>query len=535
LTGTDSNYQPDETYTYDENGNRTMTGYETDADNRLTSDGTYTYEYDGEGNRTKRTTIATGETVEYTWDYRNRLTAVTYKDSEGETTEVVTYTYDVFDRRIAKSVDGTPVERYVYDGANILFVFDGEGNLKARYLQGPGIDNTLAQEDGQGNVTWLLPDDQGTIRDVIGNDGVVLDHLTYDSFGNILTQTNSSDAPRYTFTGREWDADAGLFYYRARWYDAGTGCFISDDPLEFVAGDANIARYCGNDPGNGVDPMGLQGEVSSQSSWGDPTQADLLSRFPPGSAIREFPPRFDGTPPIPYPPLDNGSRLWMISPPSMSMSTPSTTTSVIRPEPTPGSPIPGSYSPGGGFLSDRTSEIDLAIRVARDSEDASSEDVVCLDWALNGDWHRVPGDTPRTGVGGGVDYNAAVAAKLIPPNFDEQAILKNPALFASALDAWFGSPTSRIRGRRCGPNDFAGVNQHKVAVYIYTAFELNDGLKPGRGFVKDYHVITQQGDCTWTEKRGKTPGVNPTSPAKQKSKVFVGYWMIDTPPRVPLK
>ncbi len=54
LTGVDSNYQTDETYTYDANGNRTNTGYTTGTNNRLTSDGTYNYEYDDEGNRPPR-------------------------------------------------------------------------------------------------------------------------------------------------------------------------------------------------------------------------------------------------------------------------------------------------------------------------------------------------------------------------------------------------------------------------------------------------------------------------------------------------
>ena len=51
LAAADYSYQTDETYTYDANGNRTNTGYDTDPNNRLTSDGVYNYEYDDEGNR----------------------------------------------------------------------------------------------------------------------------------------------------------------------------------------------------------------------------------------------------------------------------------------------------------------------------------------------------------------------------------------------------------------------------------------------------------------------------------------------------
>lgn len=65
--------QADEVYNYDNNGNRTNPGYVTGEYNRLLSDDTYNYEYDPEGNRTKRTEIATGTVTEYVWDHRNRL------------------------------------------------------------------------------------------------------------------------------------------------------------------------------------------------------------------------------------------------------------------------------------------------------------------------------------------------------------------------------------------------------------------------------------------------------------------------------
>ena len=61
LTGTNNTSQPNEAYSYDANGNRTNTGYQTGANNQLLRDGTYSYTYDNEGNRTSRTNIATGK------------------------------------------------------------------------------------------------------------------------------------------------------------------------------------------------------------------------------------------------------------------------------------------------------------------------------------------------------------------------------------------------------------------------------------------------------------------------------------------
>ncbi|MEJ7590407.1 MAG: Ig-like domain-containing protein, partial [Planctomycetaceae bacterium] len=81
VTVVDHSYQTDETYTYDANGNRTNTGYTTGTNNRVTSDGTYNYAYDDEGNRISRTKISDSTKIEYTWDYRNRLTAVVNKNA----------------------------------------------------------------------------------------------------------------------------------------------------------------------------------------------------------------------------------------------------------------------------------------------------------------------------------------------------------------------------------------------------------------------------------------------------------------------
>jgi RHS repeat-associated protein len=258
LTGADHTTQADEAYSYDANGNRTNAGYGNGTNNRLLTDGVYNYQYDDEGNRTRRVEIATGSVTEYVWDYRNRLTSVLFKDGAGVVTKTIEYLYDVSDRRIGKSIDGAVAERYVYDGSNIALVFDGAGSQTHRYLYGTGVDTVLADERG-GAVVWALADNQGTIRDLVDGNGTILNHITYDSFGKIVSQSNASVEFRYGYTGREQDAETGLDYYRARYYDAVNGRFISEDPIGFNAGDGNLYRYVGNSPTNFVDPSGNVG------------------------------------------------------------------------------------------------------------------------------------------------------------------------------------------------------------------------------------------------------------------------------------
>lgn len=268
---------PDESYSYDANGNRISSSihgddYQTGAGNRLVSDGIYNYEYDNEGNLSRRTEILTGNLREFQWDYRNRLVAVIDKDNVGNQIQQVDFTYDVFDRRIAKAVDTNlqdtvpaVVTHFIYEGGEVHLEFvdkDGISSvnqpvLDKRYLHSFEVDQVLAQEEANGNVFWHLGDKLGTVRDLVDIGGNLVNHLTYDSFGNVIAQTNSTVHNRYQFTGREFDSETGLYYYRARYYNSGTGNFISNDPIGFASGDVNLYIYVRNDTINSLDPTGL--------------------------------------------------------------------------------------------------------------------------------------------------------------------------------------------------------------------------------------------------------------------------------------
>jgi len=102
-----------------------------------------------------------------------------------------------------------------------------------------------------------MTDRQGSVRQIADTDGVILDAITYDSFGNILSESNPSQGDRFKHHAREWEAAVDLYSNRARWYSARDGAFISEDPLGFDAQDTNLARYVGNNPVNQTDPTGL--------------------------------------------------------------------------------------------------------------------------------------------------------------------------------------------------------------------------------------------------------------------------------------
>ena len=268
-----------ESYSYDLNGNRNSTGYATGTDNELTASSGATYTYDNAGNLVSTTNTSTHVTASYTYDYRNRLTQVTVGG-----TIVATYTYDALDRRIGIKESGTQTWT-AYDGtsadAHPYADFTGAsgGSLSERYLFGHGVvngavvDQILARTSAGGTTAWYLTDELGSVRDIASSSGIVLDHIVYDSFGNVLSETNAANGDRFKFAGMEYDATTGQYYDRARDYSAVAGRFTAQDPLAFAAADTNLYRYVGNAPTDIIDPSGKEWVVvwAYWPTWIQPT------------------------------------------------------------------------------------------------------------------------------------------------------------------------------------------------------------------------------------------------------------------------
>jgi RHS repeat-associated protein len=268
-TGTLNSSNHTFTYNYDLNGNRTSTStdingslvsatYTTGTGNELLSDGTYKYTYDNDGNLVSQTNIATGYVTYYTWDYRNRLIEVKQEDNHGNVLNDEKFTYDVNNNRIAVTLNGTTQLYTVYDGANPYMDFNGSGTLTQRYLYNPNsLSQFYGQVNGSGSAQWFLTDNINSIRQIISASGTVLDAITYDPYGNILNQTNSTNAPRLMFAGGAVDSITGNVQFDARPYNTGDGRFLTQDWEGFAAGDSNLFRYVFNDPLEFIDPTGL--------------------------------------------------------------------------------------------------------------------------------------------------------------------------------------------------------------------------------------------------------------------------------------
>jgi RHS repeat-associated protein len=237
---------------------------------------------------------STGEAgQEYTWDHRNRLVATIDYDCNGTPnnysddteTKRVDYIYDAFNQLIKRTVDGdgnlattTDVDQkfFLYDMGQVALEFHKEGSdnvtagdLEHRYLWNPAaVDQLLADEQvnslsnaAANDTLWALTDHLGSVRDLVDDAGVLQNHKSYDSFGNVIAETNASADTAFGYTGRYLDEATGLQNNLHRWYDASVGRWISEDPIGFAAGDANLYRYVGNMPGIYVDPSGLDRDI----------------------------------------------------------------------------------------------------------------------------------------------------------------------------------------------------------------------------------------------------------------------------------
>jgi RHS repeat-associated protein len=250
---------PTEEYRYDNNGNRT---YETNThfgitgrtfthsieDHIITTD-TATYEFDTDDRLSKVTEGS--DITDYVYFSTGELVSVTLPDDTR-----IDYTHDPLGRRIAKKINGTIVEKYLWSGqTTLLAVFDGNDNLLQRFEYGDDRMPNAMQSNG---TTYYLAYDQvGTLRLVTDTAGVVIKQIDYDSFGDIIIDTNPFFTVPFGFAGGLHDRDTGLVRFGYRDYMPKIGKWTAKDPIGFAGGDSNLYGYVLNDPINLVDLNGL--------------------------------------------------------------------------------------------------------------------------------------------------------------------------------------------------------------------------------------------------------------------------------------
>jgi len=255
--GTGKHKRVVESYTYDANGNRisatvygtTTTGSYTLDDNLIVY-GDNTYRYDEDGYLVEKT--APQGSTSYTYNTLGALTKVVLPN--GTTIE---YPQDVLNRRVAKKVNGQVVEKYLWeDLTTLLAVYDKDDNLIQRF-EYADMRMPVAMRDAQGEKYYLHYDQVGSLCAVSDSNGNIVKEITYDTYGNIVSDSNPSFKVPFGFAGGLYDPDTKLTHFGYREYDAYTGKWTAKDPILFAGGDSNLYGYVLNDPVNLVDPEGL--------------------------------------------------------------------------------------------------------------------------------------------------------------------------------------------------------------------------------------------------------------------------------------
>ena len=249
LTAATHPNQTNESYTYEDVGNRVASHqgstYTYQPYNRLVTANGSTFGYDTNGNLISKTDGSGSWT--YTYDFENRLKQAAL--SGGVT---VNYAYDALGRRVQRSSSSGALVKYVHDGDEVVRELDNTLAVTTEYLNGLNVDEKL-RHTSSGTPVYYVLDHLGSTRAWTDSSGNITATFEYDSFGR-----PTGSVPAFGYTNREADPDTGLMYYRARWYDAKHGRFLSEDPIGFKAGDINLYGYVTNNPVNFRDPTGRQ-------------------------------------------------------------------------------------------------------------------------------------------------------------------------------------------------------------------------------------------------------------------------------------
>ena len=108
-----------------------------------------------------------------------------------------------------------------------------------------------------GDYSFYHNDHLGTPQKMTDTDGDVVWSAVYGTFGNATVDPASTVTSNLRFPGQYFDEETGLHYNWHRYFDSGTGRYISKDPIGFKGRDENFYRYVNNDPANFGDAFGL--------------------------------------------------------------------------------------------------------------------------------------------------------------------------------------------------------------------------------------------------------------------------------------
>jgi RHS repeat-associated protein len=240
------------TFTYDAVGNRTDGATLQANSNRYATFNGFTLAYDADGNLTSKTS-AGGSAQTFYWNSLDQL------DSVRTGFNVTRYGYNGLGMRV-RTTTSSGTTRSLYDAmGNLATELSGTGSPLRLYSYYPSVDAPSSMYNVVNATAYYYSTEApGHVQGLFDGAGNVVNTYRYTPFGDM-----EAGSPQETVTNplrymsREMDASTGLYYVRARWYDAALARFVSEDPIGLDGG-INDYAFAGNDPVNATDPSGLR-------------------------------------------------------------------------------------------------------------------------------------------------------------------------------------------------------------------------------------------------------------------------------------
>jgi RHS repeat-associated protein len=167
------------------------------------------------------------------------------------------YWYDPFNRQAQKAVDNHNTS-YLYDGQQLIAEYNISGPLINRYVRGNRLDEVFIKVTAA-EKTYFHHDRLGSVIAQTDDAGAVLVTYKCGPFGETASLTGTP----FGYTGQRYDAEIGLYNYKARYYAPAIGRFLQPDPIG-TAGGMNLYSYVRNDAVNLADSMGFQAVCPNQ-------------------------------------------------------------------------------------------------------------------------------------------------------------------------------------------------------------------------------------------------------------------------------